>query len=241
MPATCWTHSKVCRIYFVSKTGRAEIPPALFFYNYLHMSKNYSTFALEKLMNKNAPEILSLRLDIENELKRRIKTPYDFEFLAGVVWERLHENISPTTLKRLWGYIDGADTTRRTTLCLLSRFLGYADWEAYMMALALRNDVESETFAGEGVRSDDLQKGQLVEVTWLPNRRCVFRYEGANRYVVTEAQNAKLQAGDRFETACFLIDKPMYLDNLIRGKETPVSYVAGSRNGLHTVQILNDK
>ncbi len=205
------------------------------------MSKNYSTFALEKLMNKNAPEILSLRLDIENELKRRIKTPYDFEFLAGVVWERLHENISPTTLKRLWGYIDGADTTRRTTLCLLSRFLGYADWEAYMAALALRNDVESETFAGEGVRSDDLQKGQLVEVTWLPNRRCVFRYEGANRYVATEAQNAKLQAGDRFETACFLIGKPMYLDNLIRGKETPVSYVAGSRNGLHTAQILNDK
>jgi len=87
-------------------------------------------------MNKNAPEILALRQDIEYEVKRRIKTPYDFEFLSGVIWERLHDNISPTTLQRLWGYIDGADTTRRTTLCLLSRFLGYADWEAYLAALA---------------------------------------------------------------------------------------------------------
>ena len=191
-------------------------------------------------MNKNAPEILALRQDIEYEVKRRIKTPYDFEFLAGVVWERLHENISPTTLKRLWGYIDGADTTRRTTLCLLSRFLGYADWEAYLAALAQRDDAESAVFSGEGVRSAELKKGQLVEVTWLPNRRCVFRYEGANRYTVTEAQNAKLQVGDRFETACFLLGKPMYLDNLVRGDELPTSYVAGSRNGLHTVGIMSE-
>lgn len=63
-------------------------------------------------MNKYAPEIASLRQDIEQPVKRKIRTPYDFEFLSGAIWERLHENISPTTLKRLWGYIDGADTTR---------------------------------------------------------------------------------------------------------------------------------
>ena len=188
------------------------------------------------IMNKNAPEILALRQDIEYELKRRIKTPYDFEFLAGVVWERLHENISPTTLKRLWGYIDGADTTRRTTLCLLSRFLGYADWEAYLAALSTRTDVESNTFDGEGINIDDLRVGDYVEVTWLPNRRCVFRYEGDAHFLVTEAVNTKLHVGDRFETACFLIGKPMYLDRLICNNEQPTAYVAGSRNGLTSVQ-----
>ena len=191
-----------------------------------------------KPMNKNAPEILALRQDIEHELKRRIKTPYDFEFLAGAIWERLHENISPTTLKRLWGYIDGADTTRRTTLCLLSRFLGYQDWEAYLSALANRTDVESDTFAGEGLTLEDLQKGDRIEVTWLPNRRCVFRYEGDAHFIVTDAENAKLQVGDRFETACFIIGKPMYLDRLIRGTEPPTAYVAGSKNGLSSVQKI---
>ena len=202
------------------------------------MSKKCCTFAPEKLMNKNAPEILALRQDIEYEVKRRIKTPYDFEFLAGVVWERLHENISPTTLKRLWGYIDGADTTRRTTLCLLSRFLGYADWEAYLAALATRSDVESNTFDGEGINIDDLQKGDCVEVTWLPNRRCVFRYDGDAHFLVIEAENAKLLVGDRFEAACFLIGKPMYIDRLIRGNEPPTAYVAGAKNGLLTARKL---
>ncbi|MBO7546321.1 MAG: hypothetical protein J6T19_06425 [Paludibacteraceae bacterium] len=98
--------------------------------------------------------------------------------------------------------------------------------------------MESEIFAGEGIRSAELQAGHLIEVTWLPDRRCVFRYEGGNAYTVVEACNAKLQTGDRFEAACFLIGKPLYADRLIRGSEQPTSYVAGSRNGLHSVTLL---
>lgn len=196
-------------------------------------------------MNKYSPEIATLRMDIEQEVKRKIRTPYDFEFLAGVIWERLHENISPTTLKRLWGYIDGADTTRRTTLCLLAQFLGFADWEAYQASLAARTDIESSAFEGEGVRINDLQLGDRVEVTWLPNRRCVFRYEGEAHFIVEEAANAKLHVGDSFDTTCFLVGKPMYLDNLQRDEvpstKESVSYVAGSKNGLNSVKIVNDK
>ena len=193
-------------------------------------------------MNKHAPEIATLRMDIEREVKRKIRTPYDFEFLAGVIWERLHENLSPTTLKRLWGYIDGADTTRRTTLCLLAQFLGYADWETYLASLATRTDIESAAFEGEGIHIDDLQKGDRVEVTWLPNRRCVFRYEGEAHFVVEESENAKLHVGDTFDTAFFLIGKPMFLDKLQRD-EVPntkegFSYVAGSKHGLNSVKKI---
>ncbi|MBQ1647531.1 MAG: hypothetical protein II047_03520 [Bacteroidales bacterium] len=184
-------------------------------------------------------------MDIEHEVKRKIRTPYDFEFLAGVIWERLHENISPTTLKRLWGYIDGADTTRRTTLCLLAQFLGFADWEAYQASLATRTDIESDAFEGEGIHIDDLQKGDRVEVTWLPNRRCVFRYEGEAHFIVLESENAKLHVSDSFDTTCFLVGKPMYLDNLQRDEvpstKESVSYVAGSKNGLNSVKLVNDK
>ena len=192
-------------------------------------------------MNKSAPEILTLRKDIENEAKRRIRTPYDFEFLAGVIWERLHEHISPTTLKRLWGYIDGADTARRSTLCLLAQFLGYADWETYVASLAARTDVESAAFNADGVHIDDLQPGDRVEATWMPNRRCIFCYEGDAHFTVVEAANAKLHVGDRFDAACFLIGQPMYLDRLVRDNSAPTAYVAGSRNGLASVRKLDFK
>lgn len=190
-------------------------------------------------MNKTAPEILQLRLDIEESVKRKIRTPYDFEFLTGAIWERLHENISPTTLKRLWGYIEGADTTRRTTLCLLAQFLGYADWEAYQDALKHREGVESEAFMGEGVHSADLKEEQMVEVTWLPNRRAVFRYLGKGQFEVVVAENAKIMRGDTFRCSFMLKGQPMYLDDLLQvGREEPVSYVAGSKNGLTTVRVI---
>lgn len=88
-------------------------------------------------MDKRSPEILALRKDIEHEVGCPIRTPYDFEFLAGVVWERLHENISPTTLKRLWGYIDGAEMPRYATLSILCRVLGYRSWDEYLERLLL--------------------------------------------------------------------------------------------------------
>ncbi|MCQ2348151.1 MAG: hypothetical protein MJZ65_03075 [Paludibacteraceae bacterium] len=189
-------------------------------------------------MTKNAPEILQLRLDIEHNISRRMLTPYDFEFLAGAIWERLHENLSPTTLKRLWGYIDGADTARHTTLSLLAQFLGFQDWEAYLADLSTRTDIESQDFMGDGVHTSDLAVGQRVEVTWLPNRKCVFRYLGDSRFEVIEAANAKLKVGNQFTCSYFFKGQPMYLDNLVQGTNPPVSYVAGSKTGLTDVTLL---
>ncbi len=106
-----------------------------------------------------------------------------------------------------------------------------------------RTDIESDAFEGEGIHIDDLQKGDRVEVTWLPNRRCVFRYEGEAHFLVLESENAKLHVGDSFDTACFLIGQPMYLDNIQRDVASTTqdgfSYVAGSKHGLHTVRKLS--
>lgn len=103
-----------------------------------------------------------------------------------------------------------------------------------------RTDIESAAFEGEGVHIDDLQPGDRVEGTWLPNRRCVFRYEGDARFTVVEAEHSKLQVGDTFETAAFLIGQPMYLDNLCHTDLPPTSYVAGSKHGLNFVNRITN-
>ena len=185
-------------------------------------------------MTKNAPEIAQLRLDIETSIHRKVRTPFDFEFLSEAIWDRLHEHISPTTLKRLWGYIDGAASPRWTTLSLLSQFLGFNDWEHYITQLAVREGIESETFRSKGILAEQLQKNDEIEVTWLPNRCCRFRYDGEHNFTVIASKNAKLHVGDTFSAAAFFIGQPMYLDNLQDG----TSYVAGKRNGILTAKKL---
>jgi hypothetical protein len=86
-------------------------------------------------MNTQDEKISLLREEIEKALGKTLKTPKDFDFLSECVFEKLHENISPTTLKRLWGYLhDAGSTPRQSTLDLLSRFIGYSDFNAFSVA-----------------------------------------------------------------------------------------------------------
>ena len=185
-------------------------------------------------------EIIALRKDIEQRIGHSLQTPSDFEYLINCIWEKQHQVFSLSTIKRLWGYIGSNGRPRISTLNTLSQFLGYADWNAYLVALEQRSGNESALFKGEGIRSNELSKGNLVEVSWLPNRVCVFRYLGDNHFIVESSKNAKLQVGDTFDAIAFIIGKPMYLDNLKRQDCTTTTYVAGKKNGITSVQLIVD-
>ena len=72
--------------------------------------------------------IARLREEIESVVGRKMKTPKDFDFLAGQIFDKLHENVSSTTLKRIWGYLSEPSTPRLSTLDILARFLDYIDF-----------------------------------------------------------------------------------------------------------------
>lgn len=189
-------------------------------------------------MNKNAPEVIQLRKDVEARLGMRPATPADFETLIAQIWLNLHENIALSTLERLWGYVDGANNTRLSTLNILSRYVGSCNWDDYTNLLKESEHGSSNPFIAEGIHTKDLQPGQSIEVTWLPNRRCVFRYLGNMRFEVVESQNSKLSVGDTFISTFFLKGQPLYIDQLIQNAQPPVSYVAGNNGGLQSVTLL---
>ena len=90
----------------------------------------------------------------------------------------------------------------------------------------------------KGIHTKDLQPGQKIEVTWLPNRRCVFRYLGNMRFEVVVSVNSKLSVGDSFVSTFFLTGQPLYIDQLVLTGHTTVSYVAGNNGGLQSVTLL---
>lgn len=93
-------------------------------------SENWRIFAASKyaIMPEISQNIALLRHCVEESANHRIKTSTDFTFLAGVIQERLGETVATSTLKRLWGYVDGYASTRESTLNILARFIGYPDW-----------------------------------------------------------------------------------------------------------------
>ena len=182
------------------------------------------------VMQKTSPEILELRKRIEDDVKRKMQTPADFIFLIGAIWERTHETMSPTTLKRLWGYIDGADTTRNCTLNILSKFLGFNDWDDFLANIGQDNG--SDYVKSQHIKVEDLSVGDHVSVSWKPNRRCTFRYLGDYRFIVEKSENSKLKVGNTFSCSLFILGEPLYLNDLVQENNQPVAFVVGNKDGL---------
>ena len=80
----------------------------------------------------NQQYINLLRQLVEEAANHRIETFTDFIFLSGEIQGRLWENLSASTLKRLWGYVDGYASERPSTLDILARFTGFPDWETFV-------------------------------------------------------------------------------------------------------------
>ncbi len=188
----------------------------------------------------HSPEIKCLRSDLEQRVGQQLQSPADFQLLIQQIWEKNHAVLSLSTIKRLWGYVESNGAPRLSTLNTLAKFLDFADWNAYLVALEQRGGTESEMFTGEGIQTADLQAGDRIAVAWQPNRQCTFRYIGDNQFVVEESKNAKLQRGTIFSAARFMIGQPMYLDNILLPDGTRTSYVAGKRNGLTSVTKINN-
>lgn len=181
------------------------------------------------------PEIEKLKITIEESLNRKIKTPKDFTFLTGAIWERTHETISTTTLKRLWGYVKGYDNTRDTTLDVLTRFMGYNNWEDFLSKID--GETNSATVLSPHVNANNLSVGDRVKVSWMPNRHCTFRYLGEKKFIVEKAQNSKLKVDDTFCCDFFILHEPLYLSNLIQNNNPPVDFAVGKKGGLCELEV----
>lgn len=186
----------------------------------------------ERNMSINPQHITLLRQLTEESADHRIETSNDFIFLSGEIRGRLNVNLSVSTLKRLWGYVDGYASVRPSTLDILARFVGFPDWETFVSDYCEVEGVQSShRVMGESLFAKDLSVGDNVEIRWNPNRRLLLNYLGDNMFTITESENAKLKAGDRFLCQRFILNQPLFVDVLSDDGQAAV-FVMGNKGGL---------
>lgn len=190
-------------------------------------------------MSINPQHITLLRQLVEESADHAIATSNDFIFLSGEIRGRLNENLSVSTLKRLWGYVDGYASVRQSTLDILARFVGFPDWETFVSDYCEVESVQSShRVVSESLFAKDLNVGDNVEIRWNPNRRLLLNYLGDNMFTITESENAKLKVGDRFLCQRFILNQPLFVDVLGNEGQTAV-FVMGNKGGLTKIAITN--
>lgn len=168
---------------------------------------------------------------VENMLGRRLSTHGDFIRLSEILFERTHERVSPTTLRRIWGFCNEGVSPRQFTLDVLSRFLLFRDYSDFC-SNACNEELQSGLCLGGKIETDCLSEGRLLRMSWLPDRCCLLRHLGNGNFRIVEARNTKLSVGDTFTCHLFIDHEPAYLDNLFHDGQGPMRYVAGRQSGV---------
>lgn len=181
-------------------------------------------------MEQKQEDIKRLISFVEKIAGKTMQAPRDFMFLYEQLKEFTGETISVSTLKRIWGYTHTNNNFSLHSLDLLSRMVGYNNWERFIKDKA---DIPtSQFFVNKKLRSYSLEEGEKILLTWQPNRVVLIEYQGCNKFKVLESQNSKLQAGDFFHCDQFMECEPLIMTHLIRKGMIPCDYICGKQGGV---------
>ena len=172
-----------------------------------------------------------LRNKIEEMIGYKPVTPREFTWLCETVMQRTHERVSGSTLRRFWGYANEGVKASTFTKDVLARFLCFSDFAQFVESNG-RGEMQSLIVTGSDIKADSLYVGQMLRLSWLPDRTCVIRHEGEGRFVVVEAENTRLSVGDTFECSLFINHEPAFLGNWRHGTSKPCIYAIGKKDGI---------
>ena len=191
-------------------------------------------------IESTSPKIKALRGEIEKKFGKKLEVAADFQALADNLFDTLKQHISSSTLERVWNY-----STRKNfkvslhTLNLLCNYIGKNDWHEFCGHLNETGIIDSEIVEGENVRASSLSKGELLQISWLPDRKCLIEYMGDYRFRAISCENSTLQPGDTFRCIEFIKNQPAIMDELIQSKDQdkkPKRYIAGKLHGLSCIK-----
>lgn len=91
-------------------------------------------FLLILLQMSERNHIEDLKEAVVATFARTLDSPTDFDALSADVAKRTGENVSTSTLRRLYGYTKPAVVPRPSTLSVLARYVGYAGWSEFCQA-----------------------------------------------------------------------------------------------------------
>ena len=176
---------------------------------------------------KFSPYIISL---LREKSGNDIRLSRDCELLALDIESVTGEHIGVNTMKRLLGFIADERTPRTTTLDVIARYLGYADWEALRLHDA---DMSNSAFDDrDEYLACNMVSGQRLVITYPPNRMLTIEHLDDNHFQVIASENSKLREGDLLTLSHIVRHYPLLVSEVIRDGKSLGAFTAGKAQGI---------
>ena len=180
----------------------------------------------------NDPFILELIRRVGAHYGKPLASPAQFDRLQADIELATRERLSVTTLKRMWGYIEGWQLPRISTLNIRARYCGSESYAAFCRAYSAEGGVDSGFSEGLTLHAGELTPGQQIQLRWLPDREVRLEYKGDMQFEVLENINSKLREGWMVSCACFVQGEPLYGEVFDLHTQMRRPYIAGKQKGI---------
>ncbi len=186
----------------------------------------------------HTPEIQALMAAVEQRFQRKPETTMHFIALSFAIESATGNQLSASTLKRLWGYVNNIPAPRVTSLDILSQYVGHKSFRAFCEWLRAKTVETSAFFQTSYLIPEELTPGTLMELGWEPDRLVRVEYLGGQNFRVIESRNSKLQKGDVFEASSLMTGYPLCLSGVLREGKLTSPFVGGKKGGLTIVRTV---
>jgi hypothetical protein len=177
-----------------------------------------------------------IKRQIEERYGRPIRYPKDCEALAVEISSQCKERISPSTVKRIYGFVKGTQEPRLFTLYVLAKYLDCPSWEDLLNKTYKIEIADHPTIKELSV--EDLNTGDQIEFQYEPGRKVVVVYKEQCVFEVVNAEDNKFQTGDRFKTQNFILNYPLIANEVSRDGIDMGQLKAGIVSGLTSIRKL---
>lgn len=173
---------------------------------------------------------------LEEKFGQPVRYPKDCETLASQISASCKQQISASTIKRLYGFVKGIEQPRLYTLDVISSYLGYSSWENLLMSLNKQNRPSRETI--EHLVPAQLKKNTVIEIGYEPHRMVTLKYTGKNRFEVLHSTDGKLHQGDVIGFQSADLHYPLQINEIKRSEKNAGQYLAGSISGVTFIKKI---
>lgn len=175
---------------------------------------------------------------IEEVYGKKLEYCSECESLAAMIEETTGEKLALVTLKRFFGFTSARVEPRLSTLDILSRFCGYADFEMARGDL-LNSSLISEFKKMERIVAKELKLNDVVGVTYDPDREIEFIYLGDSRFRVIKSEKSKLHEGDIVVIDSFNLGFELIVDDVEREGKSLGNYIGAKQTGLTSLSLCS--
>lgn len=165
-------------------------------------------------------------------------TPTGFNDLSRQIRQITGDTLSPSSIKRIWGYIPYKGKFSQTTLNILARYNGMKDWESFRKRLRENpaGDDESGFHTDTIIDTSKYRPGDRIKLSWNDGKQCELECVGPMRFHVLSSENIKLKTSDTVTLHTLCIGQPVYISDIIRGDIHYTAYVGAKKGGLLSIQ-----